>query len=113
MPNAEHLFRTGPLQRRSALFLAEIDGRAVAAASVSLNEGVALLAGAATIPEFRGRGAQRALLHGRLEYAGAHGCDLATMGAEPGGASQRNAEREGFCVAYTRLKWRMDQRGSL
>ena len=34
-----------------------------------------------------------------------HGCDLATMGAEPGSASQRNAERSGFRIAYTRTKW--------
>lgn len=27
------------------------------------------------------------------------------MGAQPGSASQRNAERQGFRVAYTRVKW--------
>jgi GNAT superfamily N-acetyltransferase len=108
MPDAVDLFRTGPLQQRSTLFLAEIDGGAVAAASVSINDGIALLAGAATIPEWRGRGAQRALLNARLEHAAANSCDLAMMGAEPGGASQRNAERKGFRIAYTRTKWRRD-----
>ena len=33
------------------------------------------------------------------------GCDLAMMGAEPGSSSQRNAERQGFRIAYTRTKW--------
>jgi hypothetical protein len=29
------------------------------------------------------------------------------MGAEPGSASQRNAERQGFRIAYTRIKWHL------
>ena len=28
-------------------------------------------------------------------------------GAEPGSASQRNAERQGFRIAYTRVKWQL------
>jgi hypothetical protein len=39
--------------------------------------------------------------------AARQGCDLAMMCAEPGGASQRNAEREGFRIAYTRTKWQL------
>lgn len=30
---------------------------------------------------------------------------LAMMVAQPGSASQRNAERQGFRTAYTRTKW--------
>jgi GNAT superfamily N-acetyltransferase len=86
-------------------FLCELDGRVVATASLCFHEGVALLAGAATIPEARKQGAQRALLESRLQYATELGCDLAMMGAEPGSASQRNAERQGFRIAYTRTKW--------
>ena len=33
------------------------------------------------------------------------GCDLAMMVAEAGSGSQRNAERQGFRIAYTRTKW--------
>jgi hypothetical protein len=44
-----------------------------------------------------------------LRYAAAHGCDIAMMGASPGSDSQRNAEREGFRIAYTRLKWKRVQ----
>jgi GNAT superfamily N-acetyltransferase len=86
-------------------FLAELDGRAIATGGLSIHEGVALLAGASTIPAARKRGAQRALLEARLTHAAACGCDLAMMGAEPGSASQRNAERQGFRIAYTRIKW--------
>lgn len=86
-------------------FFAEIDGRAVGTGAVGIHDGVAILAGASTIPEARKQGAQRALLEARLRHAAEHGCDLATMGAAPGSASQRNAERQGFRIAYTRIKW--------
>jgi hypothetical protein len=89
------------------MFLAELDGRPVGAAALGLCEGVALMAGACTIPEGRNRGAQLALLDSRLRYGAEHGCDLAMMCAQPGSASQRNAERHGFRIAYTRIKWRL------
>jgi GNAT superfamily N-acetyltransferase len=86
-------------------FFAEIDGRPVGTGAVGIHDGVAILAGASTVPEARKQGAQRALLQARLQHAAQHGCDLATMGAAPGSASQRNAERQGFRIAYTRIKW--------
>lgn len=88
-------------------FLVEKDGRTIATAGLAIHDRVALLAGASTIPEARGQGAQRAVLASRLRYAVDAGCDLAMMVTEPGGASQRNAERHGFRVAYTRTKWRL------
>lgn len=97
-------------------FVAELDGQPVASASLFLNDGalnhgtdadgVALLAGASTVPSARNQGAQTALLAARLAYAAKHGCPLAMMATEPGSASQRNAERQGFHIAYTRMKWR-------
>jgi hypothetical protein len=91
----------------SASFPAELEGRPVATGALSLCEGVALFAGASTVPEARGRGAQTSLLDARLRYAAERGCDLAMMCALPGTASQRNAERQGFSIAYTRIKWRL------
>lgn len=88
-------------------FLAQIDGQTGAAGALCLYDGVALFAGAATVPELRGRGLQRALVRERMRYAFEHGCDLAMLVAEAGGNSQRNAEREGFSIAYTRTKWRL------
>jgi GNAT superfamily N-acetyltransferase len=72
-----------------------------------LHEGVALFGGSATVPELRHRGLQTALLHERMRYAVERGCDLAMMVAQPGSDSQRNAERKGFRIAYTRTKWRL------
>lgn len=86
-------------------FLAELNGKAIATGALSITDGVALLAGASTIPEARKQGAQLALLETRLRYAAELGCDLAMMCALPGSASQRNAERQGFRIAYTRIKW--------
>ncbi|MBI2689440.1 MAG: GNAT family N-acetyltransferase [Acidobacteria bacterium] len=88
-------------------FLAELDGRAVATAVLRCDGGVAMFAGAATIPDARNQGAQAALLQARMAYGASAGCDLAMMCAAPGSASQRNAERQGFRIAYTRTKWRL------
>ncbi len=52
-------------------------------------------------------GCRGALLRERLRYAFDHGCDLAMMVAAAGSDSQRNAERKGFQIAYTRIKWRL------
>jgi GNAT superfamily N-acetyltransferase len=88
-------------------FLAELEDRPIAAGALSIFDGVALLAGASTIPSARKQGAQLALLETRLRFAAERGCDLAMMGANPGSGSQRNAERHGFRIAYTRIKWRL------
>lgn len=88
-------------------FVAELDGQAVATAALFMHEDVALLAGASTVPEGRRKGAQNALLDIRLQVAASHGCELAMMVATPGSDSQRNAERHGFRVAYTRTKWQL------
>lgn len=92
-------------RENSPCFIAEIDGQPGAAGALAIHEGVALFAGATTVPEFRRRGLQTALLEERIRYACERGCDLAMIVAEPGSSSQRNAERQGFSIAYTRLKW--------
>jgi GNAT superfamily N-acetyltransferase len=94
---------------QSPCFLGEVDGKPGAAGALCIHERVALFAGAATVPELRRRGLQAALLEERMRYASDHGCDLAMMVAEAGSESQRNAERQGFRVAYTRIKWRLSR----
>jgi hypothetical protein len=42
-----------------------------------------------------------------MRYAFEHRCELAMMVAVPGSDSQRNAERKGFRIAYTRTKWQL------
>jgi hypothetical protein len=88
-------------------FLVEMEGQPIATGGLIIWDGVALIAGASTIPDGRKQGAQLALLDCRLDYAIEKGCDLAMMCASPGSSSQRNAERHGFRIAYTRIKWRL------
>ncbi len=89
----------------AVLFFAEQEGVPVATAALNVSDGVAQLAGASTIPSARGQGAQQKLLWARLLLARSLGCTLAVMAARPGSRSQRNAERNGFRIAYTRIKW--------
>ena len=89
-------------------FFAERGGEPIATAALYMHEGTALLAGASTIPRGRRLGAQNALLDARLQTAASNTCDLAMMVAAPGSSSQRNAERQGFRIAYTRTKWMLD-----
>ncbi len=99
------LARVSVTSEAGVCFLAELEGQPVATGSMVLHQGVALLAGASTVPAWRGRGAQAALLAARLQYAAEQGADLAMMVALPGSQSQLNAERQGFRICYTRTKW--------
>lgn len=67
-----------------------------------ITDGVVELGGASTLPEFRQRGGQTALLTARLAAAKALGCDLAIVLTAPGSTSQRNIVQSGFYLAYTR-----------
>jgi GNAT superfamily N-acetyltransferase len=92
-------------------FIASADGRQAATGSLCLYEDVALFGGASTVPEMRRRGLQAALLTARMNYAYEGGYQLAMMVTAAGSQSQRNAERAGFRVAYTRIKWRLQAFG--
>jgi GNAT superfamily N-acetyltransferase len=86
-------------------FVAEDEGRIIGTGGPAIHGSVALLAGASTLVAFRGRGAQSALQAARLQFARESGCMRAMQCAAPGSTSQLNAERRGFRIAYTRIKW--------
>lgn len=86
-------------------FLAELDSVPISAGMLFIYNDVALLGGASTVPEGRRKGGQSALLDSRLKFAAERGCKIAMMCALPGSQSQRNAEKNGFRIAYTRTKW--------
>jgi GNAT superfamily N-acetyltransferase len=113
LPDAQDVLRDigtiGVAREGTLCFLASIDGTPGAAGMLCLHEGVALFGGATTVPELRRRGLQAALLRERMRHAREAGCDLAMIVAPPGSDSQRNAERTGFRLAYTRTKWRLPQ----
>lgn len=84
------------------LYLARIGGEVAGAASLRIGESIAQMSGAATLPDFRRRGVQSALVARRLADAAAAGCELATVTTQPGSKSQENVQRRGFHLLYVR-----------
>lgn len=84
-------------------YLARLDGRPVGEGALCVAGDIALLAGAGTIPDARGRGVQKALLRRRLADAAAAGAELAVVVTAPGTRSQENVMRRGFMLLYTRI----------
>jgi GNAT superfamily N-acetyltransferase len=72
-------------------------------AAAAFHDGLATLFADATVARFRRAGFHRELIAARLNEAIARGCDLATASTLPGSGSQRNYERRGFEVVYTKI----------
>jgi len=83
-------------------YLARIDGLAVGEAALHVDDRLALLAGSGTLPAYRGRGVQKALVQRRLHDAREAGCDFAVVVTAPGTRSQDNVMRRGFELLYSR-----------
>jgi GNAT superfamily N-acetyltransferase len=77
--------------------------RVIGCASLQMLDGVAWLGGAATIPAWRGRGVQTALIQHRLRLAAEAGVGIAAATAVPSGASARNLGRLGFSHVQTQV----------
>jgi len=85
-------------------FLARIEGKVVGGAGGRIipEARIGALFGTATLPEYRGRGVQTALIARRLHEASLNGCEYSVVSTMPGSGSQRNMERRAFRVAYTK-----------
>jgi ribosomal protein S18 acetylase RimI-like enzyme len=83
-------------------YLASLDGRPVGSGSVRFDGKLAQMCGAGTLPQFRGRGVQKALLQQRLCDAQSAGCELAVVTTAPGSRSQENMMKRGFALLYAR-----------
>jgi len=88
----------------AVLFVAEVDGKPVAcgAGLIIPEHKILALFGAGTLPEYRRRGLQTALLRTRMAVAAQEGCEYAVIVTRGGTTSQHNAERLGFRVAYSK-----------
>jgi hypothetical protein len=86
-------------------FVASIENRMAAcgAGLVIPEHRIFAVCGAGTLAEFRERGLQTALLRARLAAAARAGCEYAVVVTQGGTASQRNCERLGFRVAYSKV----------
>jgi ribosomal protein S18 acetylase RimI-like enzyme len=90
---------------RALAFVASLNGKLVACGTglVIPEHKVFALCGAGTLAAFRGRGLQTALLRARMAAAVAAGCEYAAVVTQGGTTSQRNAERLGFRLAYSKV----------
>ena len=90
---------------RALAFVASVDGKLVACGTglVIPQHKVFALCGVGTLTEYRGRGLQTALLRARMAAAVQAGCEYAVVVTQGGTTSQRNAERLGFRVAYSKV----------
>lgn len=86
-------------------FVAEVDGKMAAcgAGLIIPEHRIFAVCGAGTLAEFRGRGLQTALLRARMAAAAEAGCEYAVVVTNGGTVSQRNCERLGFRVAYSKV----------
>lgn len=98
----DEIFRSFYSTRDFVRYAAWWDGALAGGGSMRLDSGLAQLCGASTLPAYRRRGIQTALLESRLWDAVRAGCDLATVTTQPGSKSQQNAQRRGFALLYTR-----------
>ena len=85
-------------------FLARIEGKVVGGCGGRIipEARIAALFGTATLTEYRRRGVQTALIAQRVHEAAKAGCEYAVVSTHPGSGSQRNMERRGFRLAYTK-----------
>ena len=104
-PSSRPMSVHGAMQPGWSLYLARVDGRPAAAATLYVADRVAYLADAATAPAYRGRGLHAALLRRRIRDASTAGIDFVFSGAEPLGTSHRNMERAGLRLHFLRTKW--------
>ena len=78
-------------------------GEPAGGGAAAIHGGLASFFADSTVPQFRRLGLHRELIAARLNEALAQGCDLATASTLPGSGSQRNYERLGFQVVYTKV----------
>lgn len=87
------------------LFLARIGGAPAGAAVLSIHGDIGYLAAASTLPEYRGRGVQSALIAARLACARIRRCTIVSVGTDWGSQSQRNLQRAGLTIAHVKTIW--------
>ncbi|HEX5732866.1 MAG TPA: GNAT family N-acetyltransferase [Blastocatellia bacterium] len=92
-------------QANCTCFAAINNGEPAGGGAAFIQDGVAELGGASTMPAHRNLGIQNALLRKRLSFGVSKGCDLAMVTTLPGTTSQRNVQRQGFQIAYARTKF--------
>jgi hypothetical protein len=86
-------------------YLAYVDGRPAAQAMLHWRDDIAYLESAGTLPAYRRRGLQRALIRRRLADATALGCRVIIGGADFESQSRTNQMACGLTTAYLAAVW--------
>ncbi|MCA1320657.1 GNAT family N-acetyltransferase [Bacillus tianshenii] len=86
-------------------YLASVEGEPAGIGAVFINDHIATLAAAATLPSFRNRGIQSGLIQQRIHQAYREECSLVVGQAKFGSVSQNNMERAGMRIGYTKAIW--------
>ncbi|WED43473.1 GNAT family N-acetyltransferase [Legionella cardiaca] len=86
-------------------FGAFLNNQLVAGGTIAIHNGICDLGITSTLPNYRGRGLQKALLYKRIEYAVQKKAMIASVTTEPGSISDLNIQKMGFQIAYTRIKF--------
>lgn len=109
-PAFVEIFRPLFIAKNSLAFAAIVDGKIVGGAGgmVIHEVGIATMFGSSTLPEYRGRGIQTAFLRARMQLAAEAGCEFAVTITRSGTTSERNAERQGFTLAYSKVVMKRD-----
>lgn len=101
--DAAALVHRAVMHPRTRSFLAIHAGRAIACGGQEIAPPISCLFGATTLPEFRRRGVQLALIAARLALARRSGCAIGVIHTRPGIATERNIRRLGGELAYTKV----------
>ena len=72
-------------------------------AALHVHDGVASIDAMGTVPDFRRRGCQTALLAHCMGEASRMGCDLIASQTRPSSTSEKNMMRAGLQIAYTKV----------
>jgi GNAT superfamily N-acetyltransferase len=104
-PLFREIFRVCFAQSNATMFAAFKADPPAGGGTLFIMDDIALLGGASTLPAYRNQGIQTDLLRARLAYAQAMRCRWAMVTTQPGTISQKNVERQGFQVVYSRTKF--------
>jgi hypothetical protein len=97
-----------------ACFFAELDGEPVGAGAMYINGKYAWLGGGNTLPEFRNRGAQKALINARLNEGVSRGVktfavETENPSAEKANISFKNLISAGFLCTFSRKNYALPE----
>jgi GNAT superfamily N-acetyltransferase len=95
------LFEAGFDDPANTFLTGVVDGVAAGGAALRVEGSTGYFFAASTVPAFRGRGVQGALIAARVALAAEAGCDFVYTVTSAGTGSQRNFERAGFGPVYS------------